>query len=259
MAVSTNNLRRLLAWISLGIYWPMMFVMTHLPGGKTIVMPSNDKTAHFSGFLLLTLLYWLVRYGRERPSLRRKALYLTILLIALYAGVDEGSQELVEGRDGNIYDWLADVSGIFVGLILICLLRSWRQWLVVYWLALFTVTHWPERDGNFIRLPASWQQFQTLFVMAGYLALTFLFWRGVSSEPRFVVNKRLVGCTLFVLPIYAVVDEWIAAAMRGGFNGGDLISALAGILLGVVCSTAFARHNVVFKEDYDPYSRTWRQ
>ena len=258
ITVSPKNIRRILAWISLGVYWPVMFIMTHLPPRALNQIYGNDKTAHFSGFLLLTLLYWLVRYGRIRPSLRHKALYLTILLIAVYAAVDECSQELVQGRDGNIYDWLADIAGIIAGLGLVYVLRSWRQWLVAHWLVMFAVTHWPDKDGAFVRLPPSWQQFQVFFVMMGYLGLTFLFWRALSREPRFVVNKRLVGITLFILPIYALVDECLAWAMQRGFDGWDFFSALAGIALGVICSIAFARQNVVFQEDYDPYTRTWR-
>ena len=235
-----------------------MFIMTHLPPRALSSLPGNDKTAHFTGFVLLTLLYWLVRYGRERPNLRRKALYFTVLLIAIYAAMDECSQELVKGRDGNIYDWLADMGGMVAGLALVYVLRSWRQWLVAYWVTMFALTHWPGKDGAFVRLPSSWRQFQVVFVMMGYLGLTFLFWRAISLEPKFVVNKRLIGITLFILPIYALLDEWLSWAMQRGFDISYLFSALGGIALGLICSIALARHNVVFEEDYDPYSRTWR-
>jgi len=257
--VSKKNIRRIFAWASLGVYWPVMFVMTHLPAGAVRQIRSNDKVAHFSAYLMLTLLYWLVRYGRTRPSLRSSALYWAILLIAVYGGVDELSQHFVEGRHASPYDWCADMAGMSVALVLVYVFRRQWHWLTVYWVAMFTVSHWPGKDGAFVRLPGSWQQFQVCFILAGYVGLTFLFWRGLTPDPKFVVNKRIIGLTLFVLPVYAFVDEWVAWAMGRGFDGVDFFSALGGIALGAICSIAFAQHNVAFQEDYDPYSGTYRR
>lgn len=233
----------------------MIFVLTHLPGQALQGVRGNDKVAHFSVFLLLALLYWLVRYGRKKPSLRNVGLYWMIGLIAVYAALDELTQEFVRGRSGEILDWCADMGGMAAGVVLLYVLRGWRHWLVAYWLAMFAVTHWPGKDGAFVRLPGSWQQFQVCFVMMGYVGLTFLFWRGMAREGKFVVNKRILGLTLFVLGFYAVVDEWLSWAMGRGFDGWDLLSAAAGIALGIVCSIALARHNILFDEDYPAYSK----
>lgn len=233
----------------------MIFVLTHLPAQALQGVRGNDKVAHFSAYLVLMILYWLVRYGGQRPSFRGMSLFWSVLLIAAYGAADEFSQQFVPNRHASVYDWYADMGGMAAAVVLLYVLRGWRHWLVAYWLVMFAVTHWPGKDGAFVSLPGWWQQFQVCFVMMGYVGLTFLFWRGMAREAKFVVNKRIVGLTLFVLGFYAVVDEWLTWAMGRGFDGWDLLSAAAGITLGIVCSIALARHNILFDEDYPAYSK----
>ncbi len=83
-----------------------------------------DYTAHAFTFGVLTWLAW-------RAAQRIWAASATIMQLGvgvfatLYAMSDELHQMLIRGRKARISDWLADVAGIVVTLILIAI---WRRY-----------------------------------------------------------------------------------------------------------------------------------
>lgn len=77
-----------------------------------------DKVVHLALFLLLALT------GRW-AGIRRSAL---AGVLVLYAAVSEVIQGLdAVGRDASVVDWLADVAGVFAGLLVFALLRRSRR------------------------------------------------------------------------------------------------------------------------------------
>jgi hypothetical protein len=238
-----KRLKQLLPWIILGVYWPAAFASTHIPGTIPLRVYGHDVTLHLTAYLILTLLYWLARYGKERPDLRGFRVYGVMLMMACYGAIDELTQKLVN-RHCDFYDWLSDMGGCILALMLLYFLRRTKHWLIVYWLVLFAVTHWPD-EAPFVKLPSYWQQFEVAYIMLGYAILTLLWWRNLCRQGRFMFNKNILIITLCVLPGYALLDEGISMAMQRGFSGGDFFSGLGGIILGVVCSAALAQHHVV--------------
>ncbi|KPK72779.1 MAG: hypothetical protein AMJ79_15510, partial [Phycisphaerae bacterium SM23_30] len=116
----------MLPWIILAIYWPLQFVSTHIPHPPQLRIYGHDVTLHIMAYLILTLLYWLARYGKEGPNLRRFKIYGVIFLMALYGAADELTQKLV-GRHGDFYDWLSDMGGCLIALAALYLLRRVRH------------------------------------------------------------------------------------------------------------------------------------
>jgi hypothetical protein len=234
--------RRLLAWLLVGLYWPALIVATHIPRLSTadLRLTSRDVTLHFFAFLILTLLYWLARYGKERPSFRRRGFYLTFLLLAVYAAADEFSQQYVH-RTTDAGDLLSNLAGIGAGLALLFFLRKWWHWLAAYWIGLLVLTHWPASLPPIIRLDDYWRQFEVAYLMAAYVALTLLLWRSLGPEPRFLASRTVATATVGLVLAYAMLDTSLSAWQQGYFDARALLGALLGLATGVGAALLLAR------------------
>ena len=123
---SAHDSIRTARWVTiiLVVYWLAMFVGTHIPTSLPQLPGSNlDKVVHFlaySGLALLIALNWQIHGGH----LGIRHYVLVWILLAAYAALDEWTQ-LPVGRDGNPYDWLADITGSAAGLAIFHAIRPW--------------------------------------------------------------------------------------------------------------------------------------
>jgi len=237
-------LKKYMAWVLLLVYWPALFVLTHLPRLPAPDIRGSDKIAHFTAYLALTILFWLARYGRRRPSLHGRTIYYVLLLMLCYGVVDEISQQWVPNRFADWVDWLANTAGVVMGLFIVTVLRKWWHGLVVYWLGMFVLTHVPTKTQPLDFLPEQMQEFRLVYLMAGYVALSLLWWRSWCPQGRFVLNRMLFISTLLVLPTYALLDVMLTWVMRQPFDVSALLTAVGGIILGIGCAAAFAQQHV---------------
>ena len=109
------------AVLMLGLYWALLFVGTHLPPDDVPEIEASDKTLHFlayAGLAFLTAASSAIL--TSRLGLRW---VITIVLLAGYAALDEFTQPLV-GRTAEMADWLADLTGVVVGLIAYTVVRA---------------------------------------------------------------------------------------------------------------------------------------
>ena len=240
-----KNLRSLIPWIILALYWPVLFIATHIPRPPHLQVYGRDVTLHFTAYMILTLLYWLARYGKSRPSLKQAKLYSTLFIIALYGAIDELLQNFVH-RHCDFIDWVSDMCGALTALILLFLIRRLLYWLIVYWLCLFTITHWPLQTP-LIKLPNFWLQFEIMYIMAAYLVLTLLWWRSICDKNRFILNRKILFLTLLVIPLYLLLDILMGLTMNRTYDYTYPFSSLAGIILGILSAISFARHHTTAK------------
>lgn len=102
-----------IAALAVLIYWGVLFLGTHLPGGSQLPFTWFDKVQHASAFAMLALLLL------TAISLRVRAGWIAALTVigicAVYGLVDELSQQLVPRRTCDFYDWVADVTGSLIG------------------------------------------------------------------------------------------------------------------------------------------------
>jgi VanZ family protein len=111
--------RRML-WVLTGAYWLVLFTLTHLPPEHLPHGPGGDKFQHFSAYAVLCFILGLTLW-QAFPSRRRLIPLLVLLVAGLYGGFDEITQIFV-GRDCELNDWLADISGAaFAGAVLYAL------------------------------------------------------------------------------------------------------------------------------------------
>jgi len=240
-----KNLQPVTPWLILGIYWPVLFLCTHIPRPPHLQIFGRDVTLHFVAYFFLTLLFWIARYGSIKPSFKKTGFYFTLIVIALYGAADELSQVYVH-RHCDFIDWLSDIGGCLFALALLFIVRRLIYWLIIYWLCLFTITHWPYQMP-LIKLPLYWQRYDMVLVMMAYLTLTLLWWRSACPRCRFVFNWKLLISTLIVIPTYLLLDLLLRKAVQRPCPNSYFLYALAGIFLAVLSALFFARHHVVAK------------
>ncbi len=98
-----------------------MFIGTHIPAEIVPGFSYSDKLLHASAFMSLTLsllISWELSVGVLQPQ----HYFAVWLFCTLYGAFDEITQIPV-GRSCDGLDWLADIGGILVGLILYRLVR----------------------------------------------------------------------------------------------------------------------------------------
>ena len=104
--------------------------------------------------------------------------------------------------------------------------------LVLYWPALFLLTHIP--------IPHVVQEAdvsdKSLHFLA-YLILTFLIWSAVSGDRKVKWNRATPWLVLFVIVIYGILDEWLQNYVAGrSCDVQDFFTDLAGALAGLILS-----------------------
>lgn len=104
-------------WTSvLVIYWMLLFVSTHIPlDSKPDVVIPPDYVLHFVAYAFLALLCAVAWSMRRALGLREFT--VLVVLLSAYGAADEWTQTPV-GRDASVGDWIANLVGIVVGLLL---------------------------------------------------------------------------------------------------------------------------------------------
>ncbi len=105
--------------------------------------------------------------------------------------------------------------------------------LVLYWLALFVLTHIP--------IPHVVQEAdvsdKSLHFLA-YLILTFLIWFTVSGNRKVKWRRAAPWLVLFVIVVYGILDEWLQTYVAGrSCDVRDFFMDLAGALAGLILSS----------------------
>jgi VanZ family protein len=118
-------------WLITGAYFVFLTLLLVTPDplglftfGERLPRPKlassiNDKVAHAGTFaVLIGLIIW---------SMRGKRLIACFAAVAFYGAATEVIQAFVPNRTADVLDWLADVAGAAVGLVLLWLIyRMWR-------------------------------------------------------------------------------------------------------------------------------------
>jgi VanZ family protein len=117
--------RRLIA-VLLTCYWSALFLGTHVPKSGVHLGIGNDKLLHFGAFAGLAFLLSWSLIGLH-PT--RRATVRVIVIVVVYAALDEWTQWFVPHRRSDIYDWWADVFGALAGMVAYAVsLTAVREW-----------------------------------------------------------------------------------------------------------------------------------
>lgn len=114
--------RTILILVGTAAYWLLLFVGTHIPGNPHDAGGHWDKLYHFSAYFGLTILLCTSMANFRRPG---PATYAAIVgLVAAYGVMDELTQMLVPSRTADPLDWLADMSGALLAVLLFSLVQG---------------------------------------------------------------------------------------------------------------------------------------
>ena len=116
-------------YIPLVLYWILIFVLTTIPASSIPeIFGLTDKLKHISAYFGLAVLLGLtLHYQNKFLYMKKFFLLFTIIIIAVYGALDEIHQMLVPNRTCDIFDWIADLGGGLIGIILIYLFIKFRR------------------------------------------------------------------------------------------------------------------------------------
>lgn len=98
----------------------IIFILCAIPGedipNPRLNIPQLDKVVHFGMFFIMSALLSLTLEQHTRFTLK-KIYFISIATAFTYGGLIEILQHYFFSRGGDIWDWLADISGAVVGCI----------------------------------------------------------------------------------------------------------------------------------------------
>jgi VanZ family protein len=94
-----------------------------LPKGGHINIPHADKAVHLAMFGILSFVYLFDSF-RYRRKYRKTILNITLICVLIGISSELIQHAFIPGRNGNIYDFLADIIGLLLGIAIFGLIRK---------------------------------------------------------------------------------------------------------------------------------------
>ncbi len=113
-------------YIPLGFYWLLIFILTSIPG-KIVpeIFGVSDKLKHFGAYFLLSvLLSFSLHLQKKILQLSKKWIFFALLITSTYGLFDEVHQIFIPGRYFDWWDFVADVVGSLLGILLVRIIIS---------------------------------------------------------------------------------------------------------------------------------------
>lgn len=218
---------------SLGIYWPVLFVLTHIPV-PTIAGQSgmSDKMMHLLAYLVLVFFVWLAISPYEKVRWNRAKVWIVLAIIVWYGVMDEWLQGKV-GRQMELLDFLYNLAGAILGLVILSILSFWTASLSISAIYIFVITNCSDLLNLYPRL-----HLNTAFHLTAYAAMTLIWIQHLDRNGQFrkshptwpliaislplglLTAIKLIGCFFYNRPLW-----WI-----------DIATAIFGIATTILIS-----------------------
>ena len=112
-----------LVYLPLIFYWIILFTLTTLPAQSVPSVGVSDKLEHLLAYFVLSiLLYLTLLFQKKSVLLKNYAMLFTLLIVFAYGVLDEVHQLMIPGRSCELLDFLADILGGIIGIIIIKIL-----------------------------------------------------------------------------------------------------------------------------------------
>lgn len=106
-----------------------MFTLTTLPTESVPSVGVNDKLEHLLAYLGLSfMLYLTLLFQKKSILLKKYSVLFTFLVIFAYGIMDEVHQLLIPGRSCELLDFLSDMLGGAVGIIILKILIKFYKY-----------------------------------------------------------------------------------------------------------------------------------
>lgn len=230
------------------LYWPAMFVLTHIPQLPSWVVTAqmSDKSLHFLAYLALVFLWWFAISPYSRVNWRKAAVWWTLAVMVWYGAIDEWLQSYV-GRIADVKDFYFDLAGALTGLILLSIFTFWPASLLVTACIILTVTMFSK-----ISLAAVSPTINVVFHLFTYAFFSIL-WTGYIKR-RFDLRPPqrqwlIVSCAM---PLILLLFEGIGSVVSGKafLLQDDIAVGIIGITIVIIisCVYTFVRKKALFPD-----------
>lgn len=218
--------RRKTVLLTLLVYWPAIFIITHLPVPEWVRRGQvSDKTAHFIAYLALIFLWWFAVSPYRKVNWKKPLVWWTLLVMVWYGAFDEWLQTYV-GRSANVSDFLANLAGMLTGLVLLSIFTFWPALLVITAILIFAATNL-SRINLALLLPVLYATVH-LFAYAFFALVWVQYLKRRRPLPPPENPKRLFTASILPLALLAAVKIFSAFLGRT-FAAADITAAVAGI------------------------------
>lgn len=218
--------RRKTVLLALLVYWPAIFIITHLPVPEWVRRGQvSDKAAHFIVYLALIFLWWFAVSPYRKVNWKKPLVWWTLLVMVWYGAFDEWLQIYI-GRNANVSDFLANLAGTLTGLVLLSIFTFWPALLVVTAILIFAATNL-SRINLALLLPVLYATVH-LFAYAFFALVWVQYLKRRRPLPTSENPKWLFTASILPLALLAAVKIFSAFLGRT-FATPDITAAAAGI------------------------------
>jgi hypothetical protein len=207
----------------------------------------SDKSLHFLAYLLLVFLLWSAISPDKKINWRKAVVWWIPLVAVCYGVIDELLQGYV-GRSCDVTDFLANLTGVFAGLILFTFFTFWTVFLVVTGITVLLLTNLtgvnlanllPVTSGVFYLVAYGF--FTMLWVRYMHLFLSLK-----SPQPKWLIVALLV-------PIVLLLSVELFSAIVGrGLRPSRAIASAVGIAAVVITIFLIALFRRCFVQKSSP-------
>lgn len=127
--------------IALGIYWPFIFWLTHIPVPQIARQSGmSDKTMHAMAYFALAFLIWFAISPYEKVNWKRTKVWILLAVVMGYAVADELLQTRV-GRSLQVSDMAADAVGLLLAAGILTVFSFWSALLTASAVFVFVISN----------------------------------------------------------------------------------------------------------------------
>jgi VanZ family protein len=233
-------LRNKLNIIPLLIYWPTIFVLTHIRIPQLVQQAHvSDKTLHVLAFMVLVFLLWFAVSPVKKVNWKKPAVWWIIAAAVVYGLLDEWLQGYV-GRQPDRMDFFANLTGAFAGLILLTVLDFLPASLIATSAVIFAATTVAKMN-----LAEVMPTLYTAFHFFAYALFTLLLDQYLRQKNLAANPFRLKWFFWVLVPpiVLLGIVKIFSYSVGRAIDGSDIAAALAGI--GGVISVLYLTLNVL--------------
>ncbi|OQY07567.1 MAG: hypothetical protein B6I25_01520 [Planctomycetales bacterium 4572_13] len=209
----------------LGIYWPLIFWLTHIPVPDVARQSGmSDKTMHVLAYFALTFLVWFAVSPYHKVRWNRSKVWLVLVAVVWYGVIDEYLQSRV-GRSADVMDFMANLFGVALGLGVLSMLGFWSALLTVSAVFIFIISNM----SNLLSLYPEYY-LDTLFHFTAYTAFTLIWIRYIARRGNWHIGLGSWLMRSLAAPIaLLIVIKATTPLFDRPFDWPEVVAALFGM------------------------------
>jgi hypothetical protein len=221
----------------LGIYWPVIFWLTHIPVPDVARQSGmSDKTMHVLAYFVLTFLVWFAVSPYQKARWNRLKVWVVLATVIGYAAIDEYLQGYV-GRSVDIQDFIADVFGVALALGMLSIFGFWSAMLMFSAVFIFIISN---RSNLLLLYPQ--YHLNAVFHFTAYTAFELIWIQYLERRSNPPSGRSLWLMTSLAMPVLLLFGVKVTAAFFDRpFGWIDIATGLFGMCAAILISGAVFR------------------